>query len=1261
MPEKNFTTRFKVDISDLKKNITEANKQIKLANATFKAETAGMTDWSKNATGLAAKLKQLNSNLDEQKKVLTSYREQLKKQNDAYTENGKRIEEARAKLKQLEETVGKSDEAYKKQKEALRAIEQEQQRNATAADKLKVQILNQTAAVNKTEAQIKKYSDAEKQLEQDTKILSGEFGTQEEKLEALKRQYDRVAASEGKDSDEAKKLSKQIEDLTSDLKKNQSELSDSESKSDKLKSSFDKLRTSASKVGSTISSGLKKSLAGITAGLGAVTAGAVVAGKKIVDEANKTAEAGDEVDKMSQKLGLSAKAYQEWDYILSQSGVEITSMTAGMKTLTNQIDAAKNGNQDAIDRFNKLGISISDLKNLSREDVFGKVVQGMQGLADNSDRAALANKILGRSGQSLTPLFNETAASTEELRKKAHDLGMVMSDEAVSASAKYKDSLDTLKRTFTGAKNGIVTEMLPAFTDLVTGFSNLMSGSKDASKQIESGATKIINSLKKALPKVVSIAGSLAKSVAKAAPDVIRALVTNIGGGLKTALKSIDWKGIVNFATGLLKDTALLFNIKLDTSKLGSSIKGLETPVKNLFGKISDLAQKVIPVIVDKLLPSIITAISNIMEGITPIVSALTPVITKVTEIAATIIEKLSPIFKTMGELIAKVIETLTPIFEPIGKIITSIIDVLSPVLSVIFNVLSGILSVLTPIFQTVGNIINLFTGAEQEVTISDKVKAELDNLAAASEDVSKVSKNIEDTMSSVNESIKSSAADVQYIDDLKTKLENLLSKADLSDDDEKEIKTIADLLAEKLPTFKDTWDKMVSKDDEGHLQFSKNRQQMVQDIDDIINKLKEQYATEALQNQYEELVKKKYESNVKVRESIDKIKDAEEKSKEASDKASKAHQEYIDAIKKYGKFSDEAKEKLDAYTQAADEADKYNKTLEGLQAETLKLYGEQGKLDEQMISINDTIDVMSGKFDKNKDNVQKLRNAYSNGFIDLDTIKKNYKINSDELFKMSKSTAEKSEEGYAIGIKNGIDEIKRAGASVGVNAIKATQQALDEHSPSKVYEGIGTNTIKGFNVGVKNNIESSVKTMNGFTSAVVTAAKRGLKPLKTMFSTIPDALKSALNSALGYFEGFLASITSGINFMFSKINDLNRANANGKKYTIWHSVKAPTIPRLALGGIVNQPTFAQIGERGAEAIIPLSQNAAWVKAVASNMLETLRQGTVNNSINNMQSTTNKTDYNFTQVINAPQSPTALENYRNGRQLLALMKAAGGA
>ena len=77
----------------------------------------------------------------------------------------------------------------------------------------------------------------------------------------------------------------------------------------------------------------------------------------------------------------------------------------------------------------------------------------MQGMKDSTERAALANKLFGKSGQNLAPLFNETAASTEELKKKANELGFVMSDKNVKSSAAFKDSLDTLQRSVSGAKN----------------------------------------------------------------------------------------------------------------------------------------------------------------------------------------------------------------------------------------------------------------------------------------------------------------------------------------------------------------------------------------------------------------------------------------------------------------------------------------------------------------------------------------------------------------------------------------------------------------------------------------------------------------------------------------------------------------------------------------------------------------------------------------------------------------------------------------
>lgn len=94
------------------------------------------------------------------------------------------------------------------------------------------------------------------------------------------------------------------------------------------------------KIATAAVKGMAKAMGAAMAAIGTAT---VAAGKELFNLAQETANAGDEIDKTSQKLGMSAEAYQKWDYVLGQSGVEITSMTTGMKTLTNKIDDAKNG------------------------------------------------------------------------------------------------------------------------------------------------------------------------------------------------------------------------------------------------------------------------------------------------------------------------------------------------------------------------------------------------------------------------------------------------------------------------------------------------------------------------------------------------------------------------------------------------------------------------------------------------------------------------------------------------------------------------------------------------------------------------------------------------------------------------------------------------------------------------------------------------------------------------------------------------------
>lgn len=156
-----FTAKFRVDISDLKKNITEANKQIKLANATFKSSTAGMDDWTKDADGLTAKLKQLDTVLNSQKSILSNYEQQLERQQKGYEQNGQRADELKAKLQQLaSQGVDKASDEYKEYERELVKTLKEQDNNGKAVDDLKLKILNQQAAIGKTEKELRNYQGA---------------------------------------------------------------------------------------------------------------------------------------------------------------------------------------------------------------------------------------------------------------------------------------------------------------------------------------------------------------------------------------------------------------------------------------------------------------------------------------------------------------------------------------------------------------------------------------------------------------------------------------------------------------------------------------------------------------------------------------------------------------------------------------------------------------------------------------------------------------------------------------------------------------------------------------------------------------------------------------------------------------------------------------------------------------------------------------------------------------------------------------------
>lgn len=206
----------------------------------------------------------------------------------------------------------------------------------------------------------------------------------------------------------------------------------------------------------------------IAAGFAGVVAGATAAVAGVYKFATSTAETADNIDKMSQKIGISRQAYQEWDYICSQCGVDVDVFKNGVKTLTTQMDSAASGGEAAQETFKALGLTWEDGngKLKSQEQMMEEAITALAGMEDGTERARLAQELFGKAGLELAPVLNSGVDGVEELRARCHELGLVMSDETIDAGVKLGDTIADVKDTFGAITDRLGAEFMPIIQNM---------------------------------------------------------------------------------------------------------------------------------------------------------------------------------------------------------------------------------------------------------------------------------------------------------------------------------------------------------------------------------------------------------------------------------------------------------------------------------------------------------------------------------------------------------------------------------------------------------------------------------------------------------------------------------------------------------------------------------------------------------------------------------------------------------------------------
>lgn len=215
------------------------------------------------------------------------------------------------------------------------------------------------------------------------------------------------------------------------------------------------------KFGRTLSTGMEAAgKAGISSFAVGVAGGLAVVGAAAVAATLKISELGDEIDKSSQKLGMSTHAYQEWAFILERCGSDISKMQAAMKKLAT---AAYTNNE----AFAKLGITQEELRTLNQEQLFARTIQALQGVQNTTERTYLASQLLGRSATDLGALLNMSAQETDGLRARFQYLGGEMSQSTVKSCAALQDSLTDLRTSLRGVGYVLAQYLAPILTAVI--------------------------------------------------------------------------------------------------------------------------------------------------------------------------------------------------------------------------------------------------------------------------------------------------------------------------------------------------------------------------------------------------------------------------------------------------------------------------------------------------------------------------------------------------------------------------------------------------------------------------------------------------------------------------------------------------------------------------------------------------------------------------------------------------------------------------
>lgn len=214
---------------------------------------------------------------------------------------------------------------------------------------------------------------------------------------------------------------------------------------------------------------------------------------------------------------------------------------------------------------------------------------------------------------------------------------------------------------------------------------------------------------------------------------------------------------------------------------------------------------------------------------------------------------------------------------------------------------------------------------------------------------------------------------------------------------------------------------------------------------------------------------------------------------------------------------------------------------------------------------------------------------------------------------KSAEGLGESAPSGFRKGVDNYLGKFGAGGDEIAKVCIEGARTELDSHSPSKVFEEIGEDTVQGY----INGIENSTRVVNDTIKNLLNSIQEQFNAINFEIK-ISTSVEKSFNSILSKLETFINKFRSGINsLLYNMTKSMNNVTVGNDNKLYYQSMPYISVPRFEKGlDFVPHdyfPAYLDYGER----VLTKEEN----------------QDYMNSQFNNQNYSQNKTSFNPTFII----------------------------